>query len=245
MIRKLIKFSKSQNMGYNVYYGGEFYIYKTSTGRKGKLPDNLAKILINLSKTRRMNRDIKKLAEFLKISVKECKEKYGNYGELYFHNDDQMGQTHTPDIIDFNNPPPTQPSLWCNFTYDISKKAVVWNGNDKTRNGIEWINYILNFLLKNGYEMRGKMEWEGEDSQDRGTINVDGQEMIAKDAVSPNQFTAEQVENMKVSELRDALKSLGADSKGLKSILKERMIKIISQKQYNYESDSDSEYDYY
>ena len=50
---------------------------------------------------------------------------------------------------------------------------------------------------------------------------------------------------MKVNELRDALKSLGADSKGLKSILKERMILIISQKQYNYDSDSDSEYNYY
>ena len=148
-------------------------------------------------------------------------------------------------IIDFNNPPPTQPSLWCNFTYDSSKKAVVWNGNDKTRNGIEWINYILNLLLKNGYEMRGKMDWEGEEFQDRGTINVDGKEVIVKDAVSPNQFTAEQVENMKVNELRDALKSLGADSKGLKSILKERMILIISQKQYNYDSGSDSEYDYY
>ena len=160
-------------MGYNTDYKGEFYIYKTSTGRKAKLPKKLGVLLVNLSRTRRMYRDVKKLAEFLKISIKECKEKFGNYGEFYFHNDNKMGQTHTPDIIDFNNPPPTQPGLWCNFTYDSKKNAVVWNSSEKTYDGTQWIDYILRILHKNGYEMRGTMVWRGGELGPLGTINVD------------------------------------------------------------------------
>ena len=221
-------------MGYNTNYIGAFHIYKTSTGKKSKLPENLALILINLSRTRRMNRDVNKLAKLLNISIEECKEKYGKHGEFYFHNDGNMGQTVTSDVINFNFPPPTQPSVWCNFTYDPKENNIVWNENDKTEEGIEWINYILKFLHENGYEMKGTMEWEGEECSDNGLIVVDGKNVFVKESKIPtslsesnfpHQFTVEQLNNMNINELFEAVKSSESTSNNLMSIIRERLIK--------------------
>ena len=91
--------------------------------------------------------------------------------------------------------------------------------------------------------MRGTMVWRGGELGPLGTINVDGKKVIAKVAASPNNYTLEQVKKMKITELRNALNALVADSKGTKAVLKERMIKIINdwlQKKHKSRSNNNS-----
>lgn len=54
------------------------------------------------------------------------------------------------DVLTFNQPPPGQPSLWCNFQPSDDGTYLEWNGSEKTQEGKEWIEYIINHFLKPG-----------------------------------------------------------------------------------------------
>ena len=81
-----------------------------------------------------------------------------------------LGQTNSPDVIDYNQPPPNQPGLWCNFTYNTETRVIEWNGGEKTRDGAEWIKYIADLIQEHGYDLKGTMNWQGEDEDDNGIL---------------------------------------------------------------------------
>ena len=160
-------------MGYNTAWNGSLEIYDQNEKRT-KLPKKLADLIVGLSRTRRMARDVTLLAKRLRMSKERCERLYGTYGERYIEKDYEttMGQTQYPDIIDFNRSPPNQPGLWCDFTYNAKDRVIEWNEADKTYDGAEWIDYINGLLQESGYYLKGTMSWEGEDPTDTGEVVV-------------------------------------------------------------------------
>ena len=91
---------------------------------------------------------------------------YGVEGEFYVKDDDK-GVTHR------NDPPSTQPSLWCQWISNELGTEIEWDGNEKFYNYVEWLQYIINWLTPRGYVLNGEVQWRGEDFNDIGTIIVE------------------------------------------------------------------------
>ena len=71
-----------------------------------------------------------------------------------------------------------QPGLWCQW--EVSNKAsnkqqvLAWDGGEKFYNYTEWLKYLINhFFSKWGVMLNGSIEWEGEESSDKGIIVVE------------------------------------------------------------------------
>lgn len=83
------------------------------------------------------------------------------------------GQQDTPDILNYNKPPRGQPSLWCQWVPSEDGREIVWDGGEKFYEYVLWLRYIINhFLQPWGYRVNGTVEWQGEESDDRGRIVV-------------------------------------------------------------------------
>ena len=140
-------------MGYTTYFEGQFKTDKP-------VPQNVKDILKGLSTTRRMKRNVG--------------PEYGVEGEFYFGDEDILTANKADtNIIDFNRPPKTQPSLWCDWELQDDDQTIEWNGSEKFYAYVEWIYYIINAVLKpNKIILNGKVEWNGEDKMDAGLIEV-------------------------------------------------------------------------
>lgn len=139
-------------MGYTTEFTGSFKLNK-------KLDQETHTFLRKLSETRRMKRHLP--------------EKYGIEGEFFVDGSGFAGQDRDPSIIDYNYPPSTQPSLWCNWTPTDDGTEIVWNGGEKFYEYIDWIKYIINKILNpRGYKLTGEVEWIGEDRDDLGKIII-------------------------------------------------------------------------
>lgn len=152
-------------MGYNTDFAGSFEI------KPEPLEENLTEFLKNLGSTRRMKRTLS--------------PNYGIDGEFYVYGKGNFGQDKEENIVDYNEPPSTQPGLWCDWVpvinYDGPPKAIsiAWNGSEKTYNYIKWIQYIVeNFLLPFDYWLEGEVVWQGEEIFDRGLIKIEKENLL-------------------------------------------------------------------
>jgi len=155
-------------MGYTTDFLGEFELDK-------QLDPIVGNLINGLANTRRVKRDITKLANMLNLSRQEADLRYGIEGEYYYNKNDfqNCGQTFDESIIDFNQPPETQPGLWCQWVYSEENNVIEWNGGEKFYNYVEWIKYIIERILKpNGYILNGTVKWSGDESFDRGEIQI-------------------------------------------------------------------------
>jgi len=83
------------------------------------------------------------------------------------------GQEHSAAVLDSNNPPASQPSLWCGWEIDKDASGLQWDGGEKFYNYIEWLQYMIdNFFKRWNYVLDGEIEWEGEERDDIGIIIV-------------------------------------------------------------------------
>jgi len=139
-------------MGYTTEFEGKFKLNK-------KLTKKLYTFLLKFNETRRMKRKVD--------------SKYGVEGEFYVDGKGFMGQDKDDTIIDYNEHPITQPSLWCQWRPTDDMKHIEWDGNEKFYCYTEWLEYIIeNFLKPNGYKLNGTVEYQGEDRDDMGRIIV-------------------------------------------------------------------------
>ena len=75
--------------------------------------------------------------------------------------------------MDYNAPPRTQPSLWLQWVVTKDRLHIKWDNGDKFYNYVDWIEYIINKILKpRGYALNGKVRWKGEEEEDIGRIYV-------------------------------------------------------------------------
>jgi hypothetical protein len=145
-------------MGYTTYFEGSFEV-RNKCGEKVSLNGETKSFLIKLAKTRRMARDI---------------SGYGEEGEFFLDGEGYMGQDKEPNVINYNAPPKTQPSLWCQWVPTEDGRAIVWNGGEKFYEYEDWIKYIHDkILFPRGYILHGTVSWQGEEPEDFGKIVYD------------------------------------------------------------------------
>lgn len=106
------------------------------------------------------------------------------------------GQGRDPDIIDYNIPPPEQPSLWCNWIPTVDGSMIEWDENEKFYQSAEWMWYLIQNFLKpspiaklrfpkqftflEGHICNGEIDAQGEESDDRWCIVVKNNVVIVK-----------------------------------------------------------------
>lgn len=160
-------------MGYNTYFSGEFDLDK-------KLDDDTFKILKGLAGTRRMKRDMSKL--FPDVPSDELLTKYGTDGEFYFDGDGYFGQDTDASVANCNEPPSTQPGLWCQWIPSDDRLHIEWDQGEKFYKYVEWIKYIIDRILApRGYVLNGEVYWSGEEDYDRGILIVRDNEVFVRE----------------------------------------------------------------
>jgi hypothetical protein len=162
-------------MGYTTDFWGELKLTPALTKEQ-------ADYLTAFSDTRRMKRDISKLKDMIPWAVPS----FGVDGEFYVgaKDDGQHGQTDDDSVLDHNNPPRTQPSLWCQWVPGNDGRTIEWDGGEKFYEYEGWLEYIIRcFLEPWGVVANGTIEWQGEDSGDMGRLEVENNTLTVKHAV--------------------------------------------------------------
>ena len=154
-------------MGYTTDFIGSFKLSSVLTFDQ-------VNYLRNFSETRRMSRHSNKLLNVPDPIRKAVNLPLGEEGEYYIGNKgDNFGQNHDESIIDYNEPPKTQPGLWCKWTVGKDNQSIEWDGCEKFYHYKEWLEYIIdNFLKPWGHTLNGIVEYQGEDPDDSGEITV-------------------------------------------------------------------------
>lgn len=148
-------------MGYTTDFSGSFQLNK-------QLGPNMKEFLTKFNDTRRMKRNVS--------------DKYGVEGEFFVNGTGSFGQDSTEDIIDYNEPPSTQPGLWCQWIPTEDGMGIEWDGGEKFYNYTEWLVYIIEkFLAPNGYVLNGVVEWQGEEVGDVGEIFVEDNKVFTQE----------------------------------------------------------------
>lgn len=153
-------------MGYTTDFDGSFELDKPLK------PEHLA-YLQAFARTRRMSRKAnitKQLSDPIRLATGLP---IGIDGEYYVGASNDYGQSETPGIQDFNKPPATQPSLWCQWIPDDDGNSIIWDGGEKFYDYVAWLKYIISaFIEPWGYTLNGEVSWSGEDLLDLGLIIV-------------------------------------------------------------------------
>ncbi len=153
-------------MGYNTDFSGQFEI-------NPPLDQNQIEYLEKFSDTRRMKRDASK-AVLLQDDVREMVGlEVGEEGEYFVGGIGLAGQDEDNSILEYNAPPTSQPSLWCDWTPTNEGSKLEWNGNEKFYNYVEWLEYIIQHFMKPWERtLNGSVDFRGDEFDDIGTIVV-------------------------------------------------------------------------
>lgn len=155
-------------MGYTTTFTGCF-------GLDRKLDDETYVFLGKLANTRRMKRSPEMLEE---LGYGEAYQ-FGMDGEFFVDGTGYAGQDTDASVIDSNNPPATQPGLWCQWMPLEDRKTIVWDEGEKFYASQKWIEYIINFILApKGYIVNGAVNARGEEKGDRWHLIIKDNEVL-------------------------------------------------------------------
>jgi hypothetical protein len=153
-------------MGYTTDFTGKFNLDKPLT------PEHRA-YLEAFAQTRRMQRNAEKAATMPDLIREAAGLPIGEQGGYFVGSTKDYGQDHTPDVTDYNQEPTGQPGLWCQWTPNEDGSAIEWDQGEKFYRYVEWIEYLIrHFLSPWGYTLNGTVEYQGEDSSDKGRIVI-------------------------------------------------------------------------
>lgn len=211
-------------MGYTTDFDGTFSLNK-------QLSPKMERFLINFNESRRMQRNL---------------PDHGVQGEFFVGGEGFMGQERTADVVDSNNPPSTQPGLWCQWIPSDDGMELEWDGGEKFYYYSEWLFYLIQKVLApNGYILNGTVAYQGEESNDAGhitvednTIIVDGVELknistykgpkdIRKDIVLLESDLTLPEETPEGKELRIANAKVKALTEALKTVMRPKLVDLI------------------
>jgi hypothetical protein len=145
-------------MGYTTEFTGKFNLNK-------RLDPDTHTFLTKLNETRRMKRNIL-------TSNGTPDPRYGVDGEFFVDGDGMHGQDVDATVVDQNEPPSTQPSLWCGWVPSKDGLHIEWDGQEKFYGYVEWIVYIMGILTPKGYTLSGVVHYQGEEESDCGDIDA-------------------------------------------------------------------------
>jgi hypothetical protein len=138
-------------MGYDSNFSGSFSLNKPLTEADKTF-------LKKFAETRRMKRKI---------------DGYGVDGEFFVDGSGFNGDGDDSTIVDYNEPPRTQPGLWCQWIPNEDGTAILWDGGEKFYDYVKWIEYLIDKILKpRGYVLNGEVYWQGEEPEDMGCIVI-------------------------------------------------------------------------
>jgi len=139
-------------MGYTTEFTGRLNF-------KEHIDAETKKLIDGLENTRRMKRNVG--------------PEYGIEGEFYISGTGFHGDNREPNIIDYNEPPSTQPSLWLKWRITEDCKGIEWDGREKFKGYIEWLSYLRDkILVPRGIRFAyGQIFWQGENPDDVGVIS--------------------------------------------------------------------------
>lgn len=159
-------------MGYTTDFNGSLKLSRPVTEKEQNY-------INGFSGSRRMKRDIHKLVALHngqhghptpEDSTPEAI--YGTDGEYFAMDDGQFGQSRDDSILDYNQPPSTQPGLWCQWVLN-DPEHLEWDGGEKFYSYTEWLKYLIKEFFKPwGIKLNGSIKWYGEDPEDVGIIVV-------------------------------------------------------------------------
>ena len=153
-------------MGYTTEFTGQFNLDRTLTA-------DHYRYLVKFSDTRRMARDPDECEGMPDRLRHKVGLPIGDEGGYFVGGTGTCGQDNDDSVIDQNEPPEGQPGLWCNWTPNDEGNSIVWNETEKFYYYTEWLQYIISHFLKPwGYLVNGKVDFQGEDSDDYGSIMV-------------------------------------------------------------------------
>lgn len=152
-------------MGYTTDFNGVFACEPTLQPRH-------IDYLMEFSGTRRMRRDADK-ASMLPDPIREEVGLPIGIDGCNFVGETMMWHEDDGSVLDSNNPPSGQPGLWCQWIPGDEGNSIEWDGSEKFYHYVEWLEYLINqYLIPWGYTLNGKVEWQGEDKDDIGVIEV-------------------------------------------------------------------------
>ena len=153
-------------MGYTTDFNGSLKFNKEVT-------EELREYINRFSSTRRMPRNNDKIKELYPNWAELCfRGELGNNGEYFAPISYDHGQERDDSIIDYNGwKESVHPGLWCQWV--IEGNELVWDGGEKFYEYEEWLQYLIdNFFEPLGYVLNGEIEWQGEEYDDFGIIEV-------------------------------------------------------------------------
>jgi hypothetical protein len=155
-------------MGYHTDFSGELSITPPLTKEQ-------VAYIQKFNQTRRMARN-ELVAVKLKDEVREAVGlPVGEQGAYFVGAGGFAGQSSDESVVNFNQPPKGQPSLWCQWTVSDDGTTLMWDEGEKFYNYVEWLDYLLHhFFIPWDRHLDGEIRWEGGDSDDRGTIYAKG-----------------------------------------------------------------------
>lgn len=151
-------------MGYTTYFDGQIEITPA-------LSPEIVEYINKFSKTRRMKRDVDILKKLYKGDGGYFGE-YGAEGEYFVGGEGLMGQTSDESILEYNDPPSTQPGLWCQWVITEDGKYIEWDGGEKFYESAEWMEYIIENFIGSEYSCNGEITAQGEDNDDHWRLVV-------------------------------------------------------------------------
>lgn len=106
-------------------------------------------------------------------------------GPYYISAAGNCGQEREEDIIDYNSPPEDKLSLWCGWTCNDEGTCIVWDGNEKFYQSVEWMKWLIDHILGSnplakpslpflqGHTLNGQIKAQGEEPVDRWKLVVE------------------------------------------------------------------------
>ncbi len=162
-------------MGYSTYFNGSFSLNK-------KLSKEHYQYLYAFCQTRHM----KRYAPMLKYVPDPLRQAVslplGTQGCFYIGNPetDIQAEIDYNSILEPDLPPKNLPGLWCQWVPSKNGKRIEWDGCGNFHNYINWLGFIVIYFLQPwGYVISGRVEYQGDEPSDFGTIVVKNNELIS------------------------------------------------------------------
>ena len=120
-------------------------------------------------------------------------DSYGVDGEYFVGETEGWSLPNEPydnSIIDSNQPPRTQPCLWCQWIVSEDGSFIEWDGGEKFYHSVEWMQYIINnFISPTGSICDGIINAYGDDREDVWDLVVENNTAMMSDPVASSKQT--------------------------------------------------------